>query len=95
MRIIKTSNATDDLDRIVAYIARDNLRAALQWLEDLERLIALLAEQPQLGEGVKTKEFGKVRRRGFGNYLIYFRATADELQILSVLHAARDQERLI
>jgi toxin ParE1/3/4 len=36
-----------------------------------------------------------VRRRPFGDYLIFYRISAREAQVLRVLHGARDYERVL
>jgi plasmid stabilization system protein ParE len=67
----------------------------VRWLDETEALIALLANQPELGERMATRRFGEVRRHGAGNYIIYYRLDEGDLQILRVLHAARDQDALL
>jgi len=94
-QVVKTPAADRDLGRIVSYIAQDNLSAALRWLEDTEKLFELLAEQPGIGQPIKTKRFGEIRRHVMGSYLIYYRPAADGIQILMISHGARDQQRLI
>jgi plasmid stabilization system protein ParE len=36
-----------------------------------------------------------VRRHVVGNYLIYYRPIADGVEILHVVHGARDQDRIV
>ena len=36
-----------------------------------------------------------VRRRSHGNYLIFYRVHADQVEVLHVLHGARDYERIL
>jgi toxin ParE1/3/4 len=94
-QVIKAPAAYRDLGQIVSYIAQDNLPAALRWLEETEKLLNLLAEQPGVGQRVKTRRFGEIRCHTMGNYLIYYRPIVDGVQILTVAHGARDQSRLI
>jgi toxin ParE1/3/4 len=91
----KTPEAQLDLDRVVAFIAQDNLSAALRWLSEIEQLFDLLAEQPEVGQEITSRRFGKIRRHVKGSYLIYYRAIANGVQILMVAHGARDQNRLL
>jgi hypothetical protein len=44
-----------------------------------------------IGQWIKTKRFGEVRRHVVGNY----RQIDSDVEILFVVHGARDQERLI
>ena len=36
-----------------------------------------------------------VRRRAFGDYLIFYRISSRDVQVLRVLHGARDYERIL
>ena len=36
-----------------------------------------------------------IRRRVYGNYLIFYRTMSDAVEVLHVLHGARDYENLI
>jgi toxin ParE1/3/4 len=36
-----------------------------------------------------------IRRRPFGNYLIFYRVGANAIEVVHVLHGARDYERLL
>ena len=92
---IYTSEAEDDLRQITQYIARDNLLAAMNWLDETRDTCDLLATQPAIGQGVQTKRFGAIRRHVSGNYLIYYRPTTGGIEVLMVVHGAREQERLI
>jgi plasmid stabilization system protein ParE len=40
-------------------------------------------------------EEGGIRRRPWGNYLIFYRVGDDSVQILHVLHGARDYEKIL
>lgn len=87
--------AQASLNSIVDRIADANLPAALNWLQEIEALFSLLSTQPLMGYELGTKRLGKVRLHAFGNYVIYYRPITDGAQILEVIHAARDQDRLV
>jgi toxin ParE1/3/4 len=90
-----TPEADQDLIRIGTYIAKDNPTAALRWVDAIEAVCGLLATQPALGQRIRTKRFGEVRRHVAGNFLIYYRPTDDGVEILTVVHGARDQGKLL
>jgi toxin ParE1/3/4 len=94
-RVIYTVQAEEDLRNAVETIAGDNLTAALSWLDRTEAIFELLASQPALGQRMVTRRFGEVRQHTSGNYVIYYRLADEGLQILRVLHAARDSESLL
>ena len=92
---IYTLEAEQDLEQLTQYIARDNLLAAMKWLDETRATCDLLATQPAIGQRIQTKRFGAIRRHVAGNYLIYYRPAAGGVEILMVIHGARDQKRLI
>ena len=93
--VVKTPEAKERLKQIAEYIAKDNLAASAVWLDQMEAVFALLAEQPGIGQQVQTRRFGKVRRHVVGNYLVYYQPTTGGVEILLVSHGARDQRRLL
>jgi len=61
----------EDLLSIAEFIARDKPTAALRWLDDIEAVLKLIAQQPYMGEAVN--HIGPVLRRvTHGNYAIYY-----------------------
>ena len=68
--VLYTPEAEQDLGQIVSYIAKDNLSAALRWLDETEAVCNLLAGQPEIGQRMQTERFGEVRRHAAGSYLI-------------------------
>ena len=90
-----TPAADQDLVQISTYIANDNPTAAFRWLDEMQEVCDLLAEQPGLGQQVQTKRLGQVRRHAVGNYLIYYRPITEGVEILHVVHGAREQDRIV
>lgn len=62
-RLCYTAQAEQDLQQIVEGIARENLAAAVRWLDEAEALFRLLATQPAIGQRMKTRRMGEVRRQ--------------------------------
>ena len=94
-KVLQSFAAIDDLSRIVEYISRDSFSAASRWIRDIHRVFALLATQPAMGEKVVTQRYGEVRRHVVGSYLIYYRTATEGVEILRVVHGARDQGQAI
>ena len=98
-QIQKTPQAAADLIDIASYIAEDNLDAAERFLDAAEEAFALLASMPSMGRAVNFQSPAAQgirvwRVRGFERYLIFYRAVEHGIEIVRVLHAARDIERL-
>lgn len=93
MPIVETSTqATEDLVGIWAYIADDNPVAANRTLDKISDHCLSYAHQPELGE--QRRELGRgIRCFSVGLYVVYYRAIADGIEIVRVLHGARDVDR--
>jgi toxin ParE1/3/4 len=89
-----TPLAEGDLEGIWQYIARENRTAADHLLAKFQDKFLMLANRPLLGE---RREDLRPNLRAFtvGRYVIYYRPTADELEIIRVLHSARDVRALL
>jgi len=91
--------ASDDLELIWTYIARDNGQAADEVLEAACRLCRILGEHPELG---RMREFSQAALAGlrsfvianFPNYVIFYRVKDEGVEIVRVLHGARDIDSL-
>jgi len=95
MKFVLTPLAEEDIGGIWDHIADDNLDAANRVLKSLESTMARLAKKPALGHW--REELADKRHRFFlvYSYLIIYRADTDPLQIIRVLHAARDVQALL
>ena len=93
--INKTPAAQQDLRELACHIATDNLEAALRFLDAAEAALQQLAQMPLLGEAChfQTPEAAGIRLwmiPRFPNYLLFYRPTKQGIDIIRVLHAARD-----
>jgi toxin ParE1/3/4 len=86
-----TELARADLQDILTYIAADSLRAALRWIERIEQQCQRLAEMPGMGRRRDDLAAG-LRSFPVGLYLIFYREVENGVQIVRVLHGARDVE---
>lgn len=89
-RFVLTSLAEDDLTEIWDYIAADNLDAADRVLAAIETAFRRLAEQPAVGHFRDDLADRTVRFDLVYSYLPVYRWQTQPLQILRVLHSARD-----
>jgi toxin ParE1/3/4 len=89
-----SSRAQRDLDGIHDYIASDKALAADRWLEKTIERFSWLASNPECGQN-RDEVFTGLRPFSHGNYVIYFRPGRTYLEIVRVLHGARDIEGLI
>ena len=88
--VILSPAARSDLVSIWEYIARDNPDAATRLLKAIREQCAALAYAPRMGR-IREKELGEgIRSFPLGNYVIFYWLVADGVEVLRVLHAARD-----
>jgi toxin ParE1/3/4 len=79
----------DDLQAISRYIAQDNPRAAGRLRKLFFDRIRLLAGNPLMGELREDLAPG-VRMMTAGNYVILFRPAPQGIEIVQIVHAARE-----
>jgi len=89
----KSPQAFRDLDDIAAFIALDNPPAAIRFLELLERKFLLLAERPHIGR-LRSELATGLRAFPVEAYVIFYRQTVTGIDIVRVLHGARDIEAM-
>ena len=94
-RFILTPRARQDLNDIWDYIANDNIEAADRVIDALDNAMIKLAKNPGIGH--RRDELTDKRHRFLlvYSYLIVYRHETKPLQIIRVLHAARDVQSII
>lgn len=91
--IQRTAQAEEDLIEIWIYIAQDNPRAADRVLDEIEQRFFALVENPLMGR-LRPDIAPELRYFVVGNYLILYRTISDGIQIVRVVHGARDLPNL-
>lgn len=94
MKLAFTSTARRDLHDIGDYIARDSRRQAQRFVTTLGAFCASLLEQPQRYPLLLRQQDRGIRRAPHRDYLVFYRVEDSMVEILRVLHAARDVESL-
>ena len=89
MRLFFAPLAEQDLESIADYIAADNPRRAVSFIQELRQQCQRIAlnphgyrMRPELGEGVRSCQHGR--------YVIFVEASADAVTVIRILHGARD-----
>ena len=92
---VLTPRAEQDISDIWDYIASDNIEAADRVLEALERAVLKLVKTPGIGH--MREELADRRHRFFlvYSYLIASCFDTKPLQVVRVLHAARDVQSIL
>lgn len=92
--LIRTT-AIDDLDGLAAYIQKDSPTSAIRFLDSAEETFDLLARSPALGgvynlPNVQLSGLRVWRVKGFGKVLVFYRPIVRGVEIIRVVHGARD-----
>ena len=98
-RVSRKPEVRRDLVEQADYISRDNLNAALRFLDAAEKTFNFLAANNQSGQrcGFQQPETASLRVwpiEGYGNHLVFYQPTDEGIEIWRVLHGARDIEAL-
>ncbi|MGH7024267.1 MAG: type II toxin-antitoxin system RelE/ParE family toxin [Caulobacteraceae bacterium] len=93
-RFTRTARAEQDLIEIWTYIARDNLTAADRLLDRIDDVCATLAEFPNMGEA-RPDLAEQLRYFVAGAYLVLYREVSGGVEIVRVVHGARNLPGLL
>lgn len=92
-RIVRRPEAETDLLEIWWYIAQDSPHNADKFLDRLQESFFALAGFPQMGNS-RDELITGLRSHSVGNYLVFYFPLEDGIDIVRILHGARDIERL-
>lgn len=89
IRVVWTRQATEDVEAIKAYVARDSERYASLLAERLVAAVGRLELFPQSGRVVPEVGDDSLREALYGNYRLVYRLQAESVEVVTVHHAAR------
>lgn len=88
-RVVRSAAAEADLRAIYRYIAVDNPKAAEATARRIVTASERLADHPQLGAARPELGAG-IRSIVSDRYLLLYRIGADAIEVVRIVHAARD-----
>jgi toxin ParE1/3/4 len=89
--------ARQDFYECAEYFEERDASVADRFRESVQQTVELLCGNSELGERFRRDLTGTIRYRGiikFTNYLIFYRREDSVLQVLRIIHGARDYEKL-
>jgi toxin ParE1/3/4 len=95
MTVVFTYRAEADLEAIGDWIAQDNPSRAISFVQDIRRACLSLADTPRISPLVSGFEDRGIRRRTYRGYLIFHRLVGDVIEIMRIIHGARDYEAIL
>ena len=93
--VVFTQAAYAGLRDIAMAIRRDNPARAETFVAELHDRCLRLEHLPMAYPLVPGWEQHGIRRRPFGAYLIFYRIHFEQVEILHILHGARDYEEIL
>lgn len=93
-RICWSLTAESDLGAIEEFIAKDSVLHAVDFIDRLVESVEKLATFPHVGRIVPEFDDEKIRELIFRNYRVVYLVEGDTVQIVRVVHGARDLGRL-
>ncbi|MCC6125668.1 MAG: type II toxin-antitoxin system RelE/ParE family toxin [Pirellulales bacterium] len=88
-RIIWSDQSLEDVKNIIAYIAKDAPLTAKRFAQRIESRVDKLSKNSFLGGYIFEAATKKYRELIQGNYRIIYRIDGQNVQIVTIYHAAR------
>jgi toxin ParE1/3/4 len=92
--IVVRPRALDDLAEIWAYIADDSVVHADAFTALIDRKFKTLARRPNIGRA-RPELATDLRSLAVGNYVIFYMPFSKGVEVVRVLHGARDLEAVL
>ena len=93
-RLRITEHAENDLVEIGTFIAKDSPVNAARFIAAIEEHCRILAAHPLIGR-VRDELLPGTRSIAYGDYIILYCVLESTVEVLRVVHSARDIKRLI
>lgn len=91
MRLSWTDDAFEDLERLRAFLAPKNPRAADRIVATLFEAPKRLLLQPRMGPPVEGNFDGEIRRLLMGQYEIRYTIEGEDIRILRIFHTREER----
>ena len=88
-RITRRPLAAADILDVWDHIAEGSLDQADRWVDKLDEKVGILATQPLMGRA-REELAADLRSLPFGRYVIFYTPVQDGIDVVRVLHSARD-----
>jgi toxin ParE1/3/4 len=93
-RLRITKHAENDLVEIGTFIAKDSPANAARFIIAIEEHCHILATHPLIGRA-RNELLSGIRSISYGYYTILYCVLEDTVEVLRIIHSARDVKRVI
>ncbi len=97
MKINRSAASVLDIMETAEYIAQDNMEAADRFVDAIDESLELITKSPDIGVIRKVGKAPEMRMwavKGFPDSLVFYRATSTQINVIRVIHSARDFYRI-
>ncbi|BAY75990.1 plasmid stabilization system [Nostoc linckia NIES-25] len=99
-RIVITPKASLDIDEYFVYIGQENPDTALLFFDSVRETFAQLARMPGMGSryplnNLRLQGLRKWAVKGFKKYLIFYFERDESIEVVRILYAGQDIERIL
>jgi toxin ParE1/3/4 len=95
MMVVLTRDAETDLELIGDYIAKDNPTRAVSFIKELRECCLQIAQFPEAFPILERYKQVKIRRKIYGNYLIFYIETTKTINIIRILNGAKNYQGIL
>lgn len=95
MKVVVTASAQADLLGIAEYIRPHNPQRAGSFVDEVLDHCRDLGEMPRMYPLVPRYEHWGIRRCVHGDYLIFYRALEERVEVIHILQGSQDYEALL
>jgi plasmid stabilization system protein ParE len=98
MKVVRFPKALDDLVEAATYLGRDDPSVADRFFDRFEDSLDTLKSAPTIGSIRVSEVYGEIRIwfvNDFEKILILYKELPGEIQILRIIHSARDFTRFV
>lgn len=95
MKLVLTDEARADLFEIGDWVAQQGLRRGVAFVDKVKARCRQMTAKPKSGPLVRRFDDRGVRRILHGDCLIFYRVLGDTVEVIHLLHGARDYDPLL
>ena len=94
MIVVLSDNAEAELESIGDWIARDAPMAAVTFIRELREACDRIGDMPRAFPLLPRHRKSGIRRKVYGDYQIFY-VIGEQVDVLHVIHGARDYEQIL
>ena len=95
MKLVFSDSARNELESIGDWIANESPTRAISFVHELRQVCFEILAFPNSCPLVPRYETHGIRRKIYGNYLIFYCVAEEVVEVIHILHGAQDYESIL